>query len=224
MHILFVTSLLPEREPTTGFEIANRAIAGAYRAAGARVTVAGFRRPGAGVPDEPHVDLGELAIENAAAGRARKLAWVAGAIRSGLPVAAAKLRAMPEADLLARLAAAGPFDAVVLSAAQMPIAFPSLLSLATPIFVAHNVEHLSAAEMGASARGALTRLLYRREAALLRAAEARLCAEARVIHSLAVADAERLGLSGDARSIPLSLSVGHGTAPRTTASAASTWR
>lgn len=213
MHILFVTSLLPEREPTTGFEIANRAIAGAYRAAGARVTVAGFRRPGAGVPDVPHVDLGELAIENAGAGRARKLAWVAGAIRSGLPIGAAKLRALPEAELLAKLGAAGPFDAVVLSAAQMPIAFPGLLSLATPIFVAHNVEHLSAAEMGASARGAITRLLYRREAGLLRAAEARLCTEARVVHSLAVADAERLGLSGDVRSIPLSLCVGHGTAP-----------
>ncbi|WP_279481953.1 glycosyltransferase [Aureimonas sp. SK2] len=213
MHILFVTSLLPEREPATGFEIANRAIVSAYRAAGAAVTVAGFRRPGADRPAEPHVDLGELAIENAGAGAVRKIGWVLAALRSGLPVGAGKLRVMPERDLLHRLAAAGPFDAVVLSAAQLPVAFPGLLQLAVPIFVAHNVEHLSAAEMSRSASGLGTRLLYGREARLLRAAEARLCAEARVIHSLAAADAERLGLKGDPRSLPLSLSVGRGVAP-----------
>ncbi|WP_061930824.1 glycosyltransferase [Aureimonas sp. AU22] len=212
MHILFVTSLLPEREPATGFEIANRAIAEAYRTAGARVTVAGFRRPGAAPADGPHVDLGELAIENAGAGAARKFLWVIAALRFGLPVGAAKLRVMPERDLLDRLRGAGPFDAVVVSAAQLPLAFPGLLSLAPSIFVAHNVEHLSAAEMSRSARGLGSRLLYRREARLLQAGEARLCAAARVIHSLATADAERLGLAGDARSIPLSLSVGRGDA------------
>ncbi|KQQ79057.1 glycosyltransferase [Aureimonas sp. Leaf324] len=213
MHILFATSLLPEREPATGFEIANRAIADAYRSAGARVTVAGFRRPGAALPDVAHVDLGEIAIENAGAGRARKVRWVLDALRRGLPVGAAKLRVMPEATLLRRLRAAGPFDAVVLSAAQLPIAFPGLLTIAPPIFVAHNVEHLSAAEMGRSAGSAASRLLYRREAKLLRAAEERLCAAARVVHSLAVADAERLGLAGDPRSIPLSLGIGRGAAP-----------
>ncbi|RIY00044.1 glycosyltransferase [Aureimonas flava] len=213
MHILFTTSLLPEPEPTTGFEIANRAIADAYRAAGARVTVAGFRRPGVAPPPEPHVDFGELAIENAGAGALRKAGWVAEALRSGLPIGAAKLRAMPEPALLERLCRAGPFDAVVLSAAQLPIAFPGLASLAPFIFVAHNVEHLSAAEMGESARGIVSRLLYRREARLLRTAETRLCAQARVVHSLALADAERLGLGGDPRSLPLSLAIGRGTAP-----------
>lgn len=210
MHLLFISSLLPDARSTTGFEIANRAIAEGLEDAGARLTLVGFRRPGAARPERAHVDLGELAIENGAAGRAQKIRWVLDAWRSGLPVGSAKLRGLGEAALRARLTEAGPFDAVVLSSVQMPIAYPFLSTLAPAIFVAHNVEHLSAAENARHARSAVARFLYRREAKLLQGAEARLCREAAVIHSLAAEDARNLGLADDPRSIPLSLTVGHG--------------
>ncbi|WP_182086815.1 glycosyltransferase family 4 protein [Aureimonas sp. ME7] len=211
MHLLFVSSLLPERKPATGFEIANTAIARAYEANGARVTFAGFRRPGAERPAGPHVDLGELLIENAEANGAQKLGWLVAALRSGLPVGAAKLRTVDERDLLARIERAGPFDALVLSSVQMPIAYPALMQLGPTIFVAHNVEHRSAAEMGTSATSPATRLLYRREARLLRAHEAWACKSASAVHSLSATDAADLGLSGDRRSVVLPLTVGHGT-------------
>lgn len=214
MHLLFISSLLPDGQCATGFEIANQAIVDGLEAEGARLTLAGFRRPGAPRPDRAHVDLGELGIENAGASRRQKLRWLCDAWRTGLPVSAAKLRVIDAATLRQRLGEAGPIDAVVLSSVQMPIAFPFLGALAPAILVAHNVEHLSARENADHARHPLARLLYRREAALLEREEARLCGEAAVIHSLAADDARRLGLGGDPRSIPLTLTVGHAGARR----------
>ena len=46
MHLLFLSSLLPDGRPSTGFEIANHAIAQSYRRQGVRLSFAGFRRPG----------------------------------------------------------------------------------------------------------------------------------------------------------------------------------
>ena len=46
MHLLFVTSLVPQGIASTGYEIANKAIIDGLRRNGARVTVLGFTWPG----------------------------------------------------------------------------------------------------------------------------------------------------------------------------------
>lgn len=213
MHLLFLSSLLPEAEPATGFEIANRALVEGLEAAGARLTLAGFRRPGSPRPAAAHVDLGERGIENAAATRVRKARWVLEALANRRAVAVQKLRAFPYAELRRRLREAGPADGIVLSSVLMPIAFPELLSDFGPaIVVAHNVEHRSAAENARDAGSAPIAALFRREARLLRAGEERVCARAAVVHALARDDARQLGLAGDPRSIPLPLTVGRGRA------------
>jgi hypothetical protein len=211
VHLLFVSSLLPSHDPTTGFEIANRAIIAAYRRQGVKLSFAGFRRR----DDAPSpqragesICLGEIALENAGSSRAQKACWLAGALSRGLPVTAAKLAGLSKRTLLAHLAEVGEFDGLILNSLQMPTAYPYLTRFPA-IFIAHNVEHRSAEENAANAAGSLTRLLYRREAALLKRAETRLCREARVIHTLSAADAAGLGLAGDARCLPLALTVGH---------------
>ncbi|WP_185984839.1 WecB/TagA/CpsF family glycosyltransferase [Aureimonas mangrovi] len=208
MHCLFVTSLLPEPEPKTGFEIANRAIVAAYREAGARLTLAGFRRPGGATLGADEILLSEMEIENAAVGRAQKGAWVGKAIASGLPVSVAKLRVLTDADLREQLLAAGPFDAVIVNGVHIAGAYPSLLDIAPVIFVAHNVEYLSARQNAAAAGNAGAKALFRREAKLLERIERRVCARARVVHTLALDDAAPLGLAGDRRVVPLSLWIG----------------
>ncbi|MCQ8783621.1 glycosyltransferase family 4 protein [Mangrovibrevibacter kandeliae] len=208
MHLLFISSLLPEEAPSTGFEIANRAIIEALRANGVRLSFAGFTRPGAegGGPDR--IDLGTLAIENAAVGPAQKLRWVARAMASDLPVAAAKLAVLSPDALRRRLREAGPVDGYVLNSIQMPTAFPFLVTEKPSIFVAHNVEHHSAAENARNGRSAMERLLYAREARLLEKAEARLCREAVVVHTLSEDDQHQLGLGGNRKCLPLTLSIG----------------
>ena len=213
MHLLFISSLLPDGQAASGFELANRAIVDEYRRQGVRLTLAGFRRPGAPAATQGDIDLGELAIENAAVGPAQKLAWLARAVFTGLPVSAAKLAVLDPQLLRRKLARAGQVDGYVLNSIQMPTAYPFLLSDMPSIFIAHNVEHLSAEENARHARSPLARLLYRREARLLAAAENRVCRRATVIHTLSRDDQRLLGLDQHKACHPLALSIGRSTLP-----------
>ncbi|MEH6720275.1 MAG: glycosyltransferase family 4 protein [Aurantimonas endophytica] len=210
VHLLFVSSLLPTENPTTGFEIANQAIIAAYRRQGIELSFAGFRRRGSGeaaASGSEAICLGDIALENAGAGRARKALWLAGALARGLPVTAAKLAGLSQLALLARLGKAGPIDGLILNSLQMPTAYPFLTEFPA-IFIAHNVEHHSAEENAANAGKRATRLLYRREAHLLKRAEQRLCREAAVVHTLSAEDGAGLGLAVDPKCLPLVLTVG----------------
>ena len=213
MHLLFLSSLLPDGMATTGFEIANAAIAEAYRRQGVRLTIAGFRREGARPAEDDEIDLGSIVIENAAASAPRKALWLAGALASGRPVAAQKLAGHSKSALLKRLAEAGPVDGYILNSVQMPIAYPFLVHEKPAIFIAHNVEHRSAEENARNAGNLLNRLLYAREARILKRHEARICREAAVVHTLSEDDKAGLGLASDPRGIALALSIGRGDAP-----------
>ena len=215
MHLLFMSSLLPDGDPASGFELANRAIVDEYRRQGVRLTLAGFRRPGAAAAGPDEIDLGALAIENAAVGGAQKLAWLARAMAKGLPVSAAKLAILDPQALRDRLAAAGPVDGYVLNSVQMPTAYPFLVSEKPSIFIAHNVEHVSAAENARHARSLTGRMLYRREANLLASAERSICRQAAVIHTLSQDDKRLLGLTHHPTCYPLALSIGRPTLPDT---------
>lgn len=178
MRFAFFTSIVPDGNPTTGFEIANDAVLAGLRELGHSVTVFGFRLPrqtGADLPGQ--VILGTRELENASAGGVQKLRWLAQAVRRGLPFAAAKLADFPENELARVIAEHGPFDAHILNSYQMAAAFPKLL--ARPYFyVAHNVEHRSATQNSDAASSMLQRFLYRRDANYLRSLEADLCQKA----------------------------------------------
>ena len=157
--------------------------------------------------------LGELAIENAGASTLRKAAWVGAAVGRHLPVCVAKVARLSEAQMRAAILKAGPFDAVVVSSIQMLAAYPFLMRDHPCAYVAHNVEHRSASENAANAETIVDRLLYRREAALLKSLEAEACAKADVVHVLSEADKTGLGLDDDPRAITLPLVVGRHPAP-----------
>ncbi|WP_165690810.1 glycosyltransferase family 4 protein [Consotaella salsifontis] len=125
-----------------------------------------------------------------------------------LPVGAAKLAVLSPEEMRQAIASAGPSDGYVLNSIQMPTAYPFLATDKPSIFVAHNVEHQSAAENAVNARSALMRFLYAREARLLEAAEERLCHEARLVLTLSAMDAQKLCPRQEERCIPLALSIG----------------
>lgn len=205
MHLAFVTSLVPTARPDTGFEIANAAIVAALREAGHRVSVFGFLRAGDTAPTDPdtHV-LAEIVIENAQARPLTLFSWLARALASGLPLAAAKLVA-PGRGLAEALRAAGPFDGLVLNSVMLPGACPALLDLGPCLLVEHNVEHLTAAENATHAGYPLMRWLYGREARSLRRLEHDIAGRARFVWFLAGEDRDRLGLDVSERSAVLPL-------------------
>lgn len=205
MHLLFATSIVPDAKGGSGYEIATAAVVDALREAGARVTVAGYLWPDQAMP--PHPDtlvLGRLDMRTEGASMPAKLGWLARAVRLGLPFASAKLHAVSPDAFRRRIGERGPFDAYVLNGAQFAAAFEPLFADRPRLFVAHNVEHRSAAENAAAASGT-ERLMFSREARLLRGVEARLCREAAFTFTFAEEDRAAFGLADDARSAALPL-------------------
>lgn len=206
MHLLFATSIVPDGALSSGYEIANQAIIDALRRNGARVTVLGFSWPGK-APSDPDntIVLGAVDVRTDTAPLPRKLAWLASAVASGKTFASAKLRVVPDDTVRQAIAAAGPFDGYILNSVQMAAAFEGVFKDKPSIFVAHNVEHRSAAENARAARGAFQRALFSREARLLEVVEKRLCDNARFVFTLAEEDRVELGVASDARAIALPL-------------------
>ncbi|RWF57275.1 MAG: glycosyltransferase [Mesorhizobium sp.] len=206
MHLLFATSIVPDGALASGYEIANAAIIAALRRAGVRVTVIGFTWPGKPASDPQNtIVLGGVDVRTESASSLQKLAWVAKAMLSGLTFASVKLRVVTDSEVRAAVERAGPFDGYVLNSVQFAGAFERLFADRPSIFVAHNVEHRSAQENAAAAGGLFQRLLFRREARLLKAMEERLCSRARFVFTLAEEDRSALGVASDDRSAALPL-------------------
>jgi Glycosyl transferases group 1 len=206
MHLLFVTSLVPQGVASTGYEIANKAVIDGLRRNGARVTVMGFTWPGrqASNPDETIV-LGSVDVRTEGADRFTKMKWVAQAVTGGFTIASAKMRIIEASDIRAAIKKAGPFDGYVLNGVSLPGAFIDLFSDLPSIWVAHNVEHLSAWENAETADSALKRTLFRRDARILEKLERKLAAMARFVFTLAEDDRAPLGVASPSRSACLPL-------------------
>lgn len=206
MRLAFLTALIPVARPDTGFEIANAAILDALRAAGHEVTAFGFLRPGE-TPADPEraVVIAQTDIENAVVAPGRRLRWIVDALRTGLPVACAKLRIAGAGRLVEAVRAQGPFDAIVLNSVMLPGAFPELLTLGPCVLVEHNIEHVSARQSAAHAQNPVLRRLFTREASLLERIERRLWQEVRFVWTLAEEDRAALGVAHQVKSAVLPL-------------------
>lgn len=206
MHLLFATSIVPDGALASGYEIANAAIIAALRRAGARVTVLGFAWPGKPVANPGNtIVLGAVDVRTESASTSQKLAWLARAMLSGLTFSSVKLRTVSDEAVRAAVERAGPFDGYVLNSVQFAGAFQALFGDRPSIFVAHNVEYASAGENAAAVPDIVQRLLFRREARLLRRLEERLCERSRFVFTLAEEDRAALGVASEDRSAVLPL-------------------
>lgn len=208
MHLAFVTSLVPDGTLTTGYEIANAAIIDGLRRAGIRVSVVGFTWPGKQPVDPDNtVVLGSVDVHTHSASASQRLMWLGRAVAEGQTFSSVKLRQAGAARVRQALRSLEPFDGYVLNGVTLAGAYPDFFRDKPSIFVAHNVEHQSASENAASARSLVGRLLYTREARLLKQLESKLCAQANFVFTLAEEDRAPLGVADDARSTTLSLTT-----------------
>lgn len=189
MHLVFVSSLVPVANPSSGFDIANRVVLDGLRALGHRVSVIGFLQPGQAVAPggETHV-LGELEVTNAKVGALKKLHWLAKAFLNGTTVSSAKMLTVTADRVAALLQELQPFDGIILNSVQLPAAFASVFQKHPTIYIAHNVEAESALENAKIASGRLERILFRREAHYLAQLEKQLTQAASAVWTFAEAD------------------------------------
>ena len=68
LHLVFVTSLVEQANPSTGYELANAALLQGLRRAGVRTTVIGCAWPGQAIAPGAHASLGEVEVRTDKAG------------------------------------------------------------------------------------------------------------------------------------------------------------
>jgi Glycosyl transferases group 1 len=189
MKLLFATSLLPEHEATSGYEIANRALLHGLRALGHEVVPIGYANPWkSAFVTEGSVVLADLAVSNADADTRQKLIWLKRAIQNKTSFAGAKLQIISPDTLEAIIAHEGHFDGVVINGAPMAAAFEKVLTAKPFIYIAHNVEWQTAAQSAKTAGTYFERMLFGREARMLKSLEQRLATKAEHVFTLAGED------------------------------------
>lgn len=206
MHLLFVTSLVPQGVASTGYEIANQAIIDGLHRAGARVTVVGFTWPGRQASDpENTIVLGSVDVRTEGADALTKMRWVAAAVAGGYTISSVKMRIVDEETIRTAIRNHGPFDGYVLNGVSLPGAFADVFADLPSLWVAHNVEYVSALENAESSDSALKRALFRRDARILQKLERQLAGRARFVYTLAEEDRGPLGVDSASRSacVPL---------------------
>ncbi|MGB7432011.1 MAG: glycosyltransferase family 4 protein [Ahrensia sp.] len=210
MHLIFFTSLVSSGPPESGYEIANKALLDGLRRQGARVTEIGFKWVSTELSDPDNtICLGDVDVKTEGARRRQKIKWLARAVRTGQPFACAKLRILSDNDIDAALKQAerrgGPVDGIILNGVTLAGAYERYLTKRPYLYVAHNVEHVSARQNAKDASGPVEKFMYQREARYLKALETRLCARASHVLTLSEEDREGLHVGGDTRStyVPL---------------------
>ncbi|MDZ7874589.1 MAG: glycosyltransferase family 4 protein [Rhizobium sp.] len=210
LHLVFVTSLVAQANPSTGYELANAALLEGLARAGVRTTVIGCAWPGQAVAPDAEAALGEVEVRTEKAGPWLKIKWLLMSLATGLPMSSAKLRVIRKEAVRSAIAAAGPFDGYVLNGVALAGAFPDLFTDKPSIFVAHNVEHRSSAENARNAGSLIKRILFARDARLLKTLEHRLRDRSTGVVTFAAEDAVDLGVPPD-RSVFLPLSIQRST-------------
>lgn len=204
MKLIFLSSLVPVKEPKSGYDIANRVIVDGLYALGIDLKIMGFLTPGEepAYPDETIV-LDELEVTNAKVSKLQKAKWLMKAMADGMTVSSAKMLAVEPDVIESKLDDLRPFDGVILNSVQLAGAFQGIFEREKSIFIAHNVESASARKNAQAALNGVSSFLFNREAVLLRAHETKLCAQASHIWTLA--DQDRIDLNITQKSNMLSL-------------------
>lgn len=204
MKLIFLTSLVPVKEPKSGYDIANRVIVDGLYALGIDLKIMGYLTPGEepAYPDKTII-LGELEVTNARVSKLQKAKWLMKAVAEGMTVSCAKMLAVDSDVIKSHLDDLRPFDGLILNSVQLAGAFQGIFEREKSIFIAHNVESASAGKNAQAAVSGVSSFLFNREAGLLKKLETKLCRQAS--HVWTLADQDRIDLDITQKSNVLSL-------------------
>ena len=204
MKLVFLTSLVPVKNPKSGYDIANRVVVDGLRALGIQVKIIGYITPGE-APAYPQdtIVLDELEVTNSKVDKLQKLKWLSRALKTNTPVSVAKMLQTSPEEIQSALEKCRPFDGLFLNSVQLPGAFLDQFRKEKFVFLAHNVESESAFKNSLNASNFVSSLLFKREAKLLKNLEDQLCGGAEHVYTLAESDREGLGVVNKSTYLPL---------------------
>jgi len=190
MKILNLTTAIPSKFGT-GADICSQHFIDGMRALGHSVAVAGFRRFGDSHSyGEDVIEVGERHIETKGAG-VHALIWAAQAILRGLPYSSAKYYSERYLEEVRSRMAKERYDAVVLEHSSQLCWLKRVIDPSSKVAVlAHNLEHEIFQERVRDSTKPPARLVYQREAHLVKKMEDELAVTSQGVWTLTEHDAE----------------------------------
>ncbi|MBB3938915.1 hypothetical protein GGR39_000544 [Novosphingobium fluoreni] len=199
MNILMITTTLPHRL-SNGGEIATSNLIDGMNRRGHKVDVLGYTRLGDPAPE--HSDFHsacDWVIETELAGP-RKWLWLAQSLIHGLPYVSAKFRSREMLYAARHLCAQTNYDAVIIDHLQLGWIAKAPFLPERKIGVAHNVEHeILAVQAAARSNGWLKRLIFGRDARIMREMEREMIWSLDQIWVLTIEEQESMGALGGRR-------------------------
>jgi polysaccharide biosynthesis protein PslH len=178
MKILYLTTVLPSSKKTGG-EIASQSFIDALEQSGHSVRVAGYYRLNdVNTKKANEVVIGARSIETNKSFLSA-LMWMVRSLLKNLPYSAAKYYSSDYVRTVNRLVDRDNYDIIIIDHAQIEwianlLTRDSYTKKSQIVFIAHNIEHEVYFAQSRSARSFVSKLIYWREARLIRQSEVKL--------------------------------------------------
>lgn len=187
MKILFLTTVLPSKK-SIGSEVASQCFIDALAFCGHEVLVVGYVRKNSSYKlSQQEVSVGERYIETKNA-KFHFLVWMALSFLLSLPYSAAKYYSKSYINIVKNLLRFNYYDLVVLDHPQLEWLVELLVNKVSFAVVAHNVEHEIYLNSFRTADNFISKLVYQREACLIKKSEDHLSSLARQTWTLTSCD------------------------------------
>ncbi|MFQ4142088.1 glycosyltransferase family 4 protein [Chlorogloeopsis sp. ULAP02] len=184
MKILFLTTILLSKN-CNGGEVASQCFIDALKSLGHQVTVVGYLRKGdrfehnskeTFVVDERHTETRKSKFY--------ALLWLALSLWKSLPYSSAKYYSHAYINLINKIIFSEKYDSIIIEHAQIGWIEAYIQDKNQIIFISQNVEHEMYEEQFKRANNLISKLLYKREARLMKLQEARLSSLSQQIWTL----------------------------------------
>jgi hypothetical protein len=184
MKILFLTTILLSKN-CNGGEVASQCFIDALRQLGHQVSVVGYQRKGDVIEQKPpEIFVVDERYTETSKSKSYTLLWLALSFLKSVPYSSAKYYSGTYVETVQKLLDSGYYDIVIIDHSQLAWLEKFVKAEDRLITIAHNVEHQIYQENSQNTSNAIGRLIYQREAQLIKVQEDKLATTVKQVWTL----------------------------------------
>jgi hypothetical protein len=169
MNILFLTTIHLTKN-CNGGEVASQWFIDAIKNLGHQVTVVGYLRQGDKLKDIQARFIVDERYTETRKSKISAVIWLLYSLWKNLPYSSAKYYSQKYVNLVKKLIKQEKYDIIIIDHAQLSW-LRDFLKADSIVAIAHNIEHEMYEEISAKSQNSLAKLIYKREALLIKAQE-----------------------------------------------------
>jgi polysaccharide biosynthesis protein PslH len=189
MSILFLTTILP-RKKRMGSEVASQCFIDALTQNGYKVSVVGYMRKDDVFELNPQEILIDKRYIETKKAKLNSIIWLILSFLRGMPYSSGKYYSSTYIKTVKQLLSTNRYDAIIIDHAQLGWLQKFIPDKDKLIFVAHNIENQIYIDCYQNARNWISKLIYKREANLIKTMEDKLASAVQQVWSLTEHDAK----------------------------------